>query len=153
MFRLGNLFGSQCQHCGAYFWEEEQLQRTKVYVTCCSKGVIRFPFIDPPNDLMHALFTGHSPDAKLFQKNIRKYNTALAFASCLFQEPQLPSRGPPVIIVRGNILHKIGSLFPDPNKVAAYMQCYFYSEGESENGYFRFTSIEVRKYKNKLCIL
>ena len=98
---------------------------------------------------MQALFTGNFSDAKLFQKNIRKYNTALAFASCLFQEPQLPSRGPPVIIIRGNILHKIGSLYPDPNKVAAYMQCYFYSEGESENEYFQFTSTEVRKYEVK----
>lgn len=141
--RLGSLFENQCQHCGAYYWEEEKLQSTKNYSICCNKGTIRFKFIDPPNEMMQELFTGNSQEAKIFQKNTRKYNTALAFASCLFNEPQLPSRGPPVVIVNGNILHKIGSLHPDPNRTAAYMQCYFYSEGEVENSYFQLSTTEV----------
>ena len=149
-YRLGNLFDEHCLYCGAYYWTEEKLRSSNMYTTCCSKGAIQFPFIDPPNELMQALFTGKSSEAKLFQKNIRKYNTSLSFASCLFQEPQLPSRGPPVIIVCGNILHKIGSVYPDPTRIAAYMQCYFYSEGGTENEYFQFTRIEVSKYSNKI---
>ena len=142
--RLTDLFANQCQHCGAYYWKEEQLRSSRVYTTCCNKGSIQFQFLEQPNPLMQELFTANSSDAKLFRKNIRKYNTALAFAACLFTEPELPSRGPPVIIVRGNIMHKIGSLHRNPNQVAAYMQCYFHSEADgSANPYFRLTPAEV----------
>jgi hypothetical protein len=93
---------------------------------------------------MQELFAGNSSESKLFRKNIRKYNTALAFAACLFTEPQLPSRGPPVIIVKGNIMHTIGDLHKNPKQVAAYMQCYFHSEADgSANPYFRLTAAEV----------
>jgi hypothetical protein len=94
---------------------------------------------------MQNLFTGSSDAAKLFRKKTRKFNTALAFASCLFNEPTLPSRGPPAVIVQGNIMHRIGSLEPQPNRVAAFMQTYFYSAADdSANPYFQLTLAEVR---------
>jgi hypothetical protein len=101
---------------------------------------------------MQELFTGSSDPAKLFRKNTRKFNTAAAFASCLFTEPTLPSRGPPVVIVQGNIMHSIGSIEPRPERVAAFMQTYFYSAAdESANPYFRLSLAEV--YASHLLIL
>jgi hypothetical protein len=144
---LQSLFNENCLRCKAFYWKEErvQVQNSKKYTTCCNNGKISFTFLEPPNALMQNLFTGSSDAAKLFRKKTRKFNTALAFASCLFNEPTLPSRGPPAVIVQGNIMHRIGSLEPQPNRVAAFMQTYFYSAADdSANPYFQLTLAEVR---------
>ena len=95
---------------------------TKKYMLCCDNGRLKFPFIKPPEELIHHLYTGNSSKAKLFQKNIRKYNTALAFASVSSKIVEFTSAGPPTVVVEGNIQHKIGSLNKPADKVAAYMQ-------------------------------
>ncbi len=100
------------------------------------------PLIQEPNILMQTLFTGSGKDSKLFRKNIRKYNTCLAFGSTIFKEREF-SDGPPTVIVGGNIQHKIGSLIPEPSKTSAFMQCYFYQDGENQNSYFNLTKEEV----------
>jgi hypothetical protein len=59
----------------------------------------------------------------------------------------LPSRGPPAVIVQGNIMHKIGSLQPRQDRVAAFMQTYFYSAADnSANPFFQLTMAEVRSF-------
>jgi hypothetical protein len=131
-----------CPFCGAMFFAAETTGKG-VYTTCCKSGAIWFNFIQCPDPYIVELFTGSSPDAKLFQKTLRKFNTALAFASCLFKEEIFDSIGPPVVVVRGNILHKLGSAYKDPNKKAAFMQCYFYDGNEKENNCFTFSPAEV----------
>ena len=110
-------------------------------------GKIRFDFLNTPNQLMQELFTGNSQNAKSFQSNPRKFNTSLSFASAMFKTRELTSHGPPIVSIEGNIQHKIGSLFKDPNKVASFMQCYFYEEGEinKPNAFFDFSNQEVIK--------
>lgn len=100
------------------------------------------PLIQEPNILMQTLFTGSGKESKLFRKNIRKYNTCLAFGSTIFKEREF-SDGPPTVIVGGNIQHKIGSLIPEPSKTSAFMQCYFYQDGENQNSYFHLSKEEV----------
>ena len=142
----------RCQHCNAYYWVEEATSK-KQYTNCCSNGSIKFSYLQPPNPLMQELFSGSTPRAKLFQSNIRKFNTCLAFASTLFKAREFSTgRGPPIVTIEGNIQHKIGSLFNDPNKVAAFMQCYFFDRSDQTtnadprtrgNPYFRLQPHEV----------
>ena len=95
--------------------------------------------------MIFGLFTGTSKEARLFQQNIRKYNTALAFASFISKLAEFSTRGPPVVIVEGNIQHKIGPLQKSSDRVAAYMQCYFYETPGRDNAYFKCTPEEVNK--------
>ena len=135
----------KCPFCGALFFAAETTKKG-VYTTCCKNGAIWFNFIQSPDPYIVELFTGSSPEAKLFQRTLRKFNTALAFASCMFKEETFDSNGPPVVIVRGNILHKLGSVYRDPTKKAAFMQCYFYDGNEKENNCFTFSPSEVYIY-------
>ena len=88
-YRLKSLLSeNQCPHahCKAHYFEEELTGKGKnrKYKTCCEGGKIGFPFIqlsECPDDKIFGLFTGNSREARLFQKNITKYNTSLAFAS------------------------------------------------------------------------
>ena len=132
----------KCMYCGAHYFAEEMTKGTKKYMLCCEDGRLKFPFIKPPQEQIHHLFTGNSSKAKLFQRNIRKYNTALAFASVSSKIVEFKSHGPPVVVVQGNIQHKIGSLHKRADKVAAYMQCYFYEEGGKDNAYFECSKDE-----------
>ena len=113
-------------------------------------GRIRFDFLNPPNQLMQELFSSNTQQGKTFQANTRKFNTSLSFASTIFKTRNLPSHGPPIVSVEGNIQHKIGSLYNNPEQTAQFMQCYFYEEGENniknsntKQGFFNFTNTEV----------
>ena len=117
-----------------------------MYKNCCNDGKVGFPFIqlsETPDNTIFGHFTGTSREARLFQQNIRKYNTALAFASVISKLAEFKTRGPPVVIVEGNIQHKIGSLQKSKEKIAAYMQCYFYETPGQDNAYFKCTAEEV----------
>ena len=140
---MPSLFENRCKYCEAFYWPGEANQK-RVYNGCCEGGSIQLPTIQPPNALMQELLSSTTKRAKVFQKKIRSFNTALAFASCTFKKEDFQTKGPPVVVVRGNIMHSIGSLFKDPERVAAYMQCYFYEEGENEdNQFFKWTKAEV----------
>ena len=146
-FRFDSLFeGRKCSFCGAFYFQEETTKATgnkRHFRKCCDNGKIIFPFIQPPDEHIHNLYTGNSSESKLFQKSIRKFNTALAFASVVSKLAEFTTKGPPVVIVQGNIQHRIGSFQKPPDKVAAYMQCYFYEEGGKDNAYFQCTDQEL----------
>ena len=138
-----------CDKCGAHFWVDEATQK-KIYTKCCMNGRIRFDLLNPPNQLMQELFSSKTQQGKMFQAKIRKFNTSLSFASTIFKSRNLTSPGPPIVSVEGNIQHKIGSLYNNPEQTAQFMQCYFYEEGENDNtnsnqkqGFFNFTNTEV----------
>ena len=142
---------NQCPHphCRAHYFEEETIGegKSRKYKTCCEDGKIGFPTIQlsaDPDEKIFGLFTGNSREARLFQTNIRKYNTSLAFASVASKLAEFKTRGPPVVVVEGNIQHRISSLQKPADKVAAFMQCYFYEEGGQDNAHFKFTKEEVR---------
>jgi len=146
---------NQCPHthCKAHYFEEETTGtgKNRKYRNCCNDGKIGFPFIQlssNSDDMVFGLFTGTSKEARLFQQNIRKYNTALAFASVISKLAEFSTRGPPVVIVEGNIQHKIGPLQKSSDKIAAYMQCYFYETPGRDNAYFKCTPEEVNKTTN-----
>lgn len=74
-----------CIHCGAKFWiEEKTYDNTNVsraFTKCCAGGKVNLPpLLEPPSYLLN-LYTSSNPDANLFRKNIRAYNSILACTS------------------------------------------------------------------------
>jgi hypothetical protein len=53
-------------------------------MNCCKQGEIVFPFIREPPDLLRRLLTRDYPTSDSFFKNIRQYNSALAFTSIVY---------------------------------------------------------------------
>jgi hypothetical protein len=94
---------SVCEHCGAIKFQNE------TFFKCCHGGKVALEPLSPyPEDLKN-LMTGDSQDAKNFQANIRKYNSAFSFASLGANIRPPPGRGPPCFRVCGQICHRSGS--------------------------------------------
>jgi hypothetical protein len=50
----------------------------------CKQGEIIFPFVREPSDLLRRLLTRDYPISDSFFKNIRQYNSVLAFTSIAY---------------------------------------------------------------------
>jgi hypothetical protein len=60
--------------CHALFWQEEHN-----FMNCCKQGEIVLSLIREPSDLLRRLLIRDYPISDSFFKNIRQYNSALAF--------------------------------------------------------------------------
>ena len=96
----------------------------------------------PPPELLH-LVSSTSTLSRLFLTNIRRFNTAFAFASCggataadTLRLRQFRSNGPYTFVVQGQFHHYLGSAQPlIQNSVPRYSQIYFYSGEDEQLGY------------------
>ncbi|XP_057299455.1 uncharacterized protein LOC130630074 [Hydractinia symbiolongicarpus] len=71
--------------------------------------------------------------AKNFQSNIRKYNSAVAFASFGANLRPPPGRGPPCFRICGQIWHRVGGLYPPEGQTPVFNQLYIYKAGRALN--------------------
>lgn len=133
------LLSNKCTNCGAFYSTDEATSRSGKthYSKCCRGGEIQFPFLHRPLPTIAAMLDGEDPvRSKLLHNEIRKINTILGFSSTIIKDHGVSEGGPvgpPVLIIQGNIAHKIGSLFPsDDSKYPQYMQSYFW-EPQDEN--------------------
>ena len=114
---LGSMF-EICKHCNANNTQDKQ------FSNCCHKGKVsltenpRYPY------KLENLSTGLSMDSINFQKNIRSYNNALAFASFGANFESLSSSGPQLIRICGQIYHNVYALHPNINEARKYGQLY-----------------------------
>ena len=107
----------ECHLCGARLWKSEGISTPHGCVGkyCCSHGKVSLlPLMGPPpalRDLLH----GDDNKSKMFRKNIRAYNSSLAFVSLGAQIDEQFSRGGGVYTFRihGTTYHRIGTLLPD----------------------------------------
>ncbi|CAJ0629086.1 3637_t:CDS:2 [Entrophospora sp. SA101] len=80
---LGSM-NHRCNCCGALLWIDERTgtsTRSPVFTTCCAKGKVFLPPIEELPYPLNILLTRTDPSARSFRKNIRSYNSALAFTS------------------------------------------------------------------------
>ena len=81
------------------------------FALCCKECRVNLAQIKPPPDELLSYFDGSDRDSGFFYKNIRGINSLLAFASLKANEAMLPEgRGPPGIIMSGEVYHVIGGL-------------------------------------------
>lgn len=74
-----------CLNCSSLMWKHElhngSLGINATFSTCCMQGKILLPPLHEPPDILKNFLTDDSPQAKHFRKNIRGFNSSLAFAS------------------------------------------------------------------------
>jgi hypothetical protein len=74
--------GAMDVECGRYhvlFWQEEHN-----FMNCCKQGEIVLSPVREPSDLLRRLLTRDYSTSDSFFKNIRQYNSALAFISITY---------------------------------------------------------------------
>lgn len=92
-----------CTNCNARHFQTEMTTR-KTFSGCCSAGRVVLPDLYPYPESFKNYILLHTEDGKNFRENIRKYNSAVAFASFGYQ-PRKFEGGPPVFIVHGQVHH------------------------------------------------
>ena len=100
-----------CSHCTALHWAAERLTElastleNPLFGICCSKGDVMIPFMRPLPPLLHSLFYDDTNQAHHFRTHIRKYNSALAFASVKYQSDQRTVGGLQCFQIHGALYH------------------------------------------------
>lgn len=127
-----------CFNCSSLMWKHElhngSLGINATFSTCCMQGKIVLPPLHEPPDILKKFLTDDSPQAKHFRKNIRGFNSSLAFASLGVKEDLLQSHGPYTFRISGSVYHRIGHLFPSEGKSPKFAQIYIYDiENELRN--------------------
>ncbi|KAN0068164.1 hypothetical protein V8E54_013734 [Elaphomyces granulatus] len=89
--RVHNLgtMDQECDKCHALFWKEELVppsnpRQPPNFSNCCKKGDIVLPPFSNPPQLLRDLYMGVHELSSEFRKNIRRYNSTLAFTSILY---------------------------------------------------------------------
>jgi hypothetical protein len=129
---LGNMT-VVCPKCNALHWMAERLSHSSnanpLFGGCCLSGKIRLPLLEDVPQTLRRLLESPDDDAKEFRKNIRTYNSALAFTSlgAIMDRSLLDQeRGPYVFKLHGELRHNHGSLIPNEGQTPSYAQLYFY---------------------------
>ena len=119
-----NLRNRECEFgCSALRFEGSELKSG----SCCNKGATSLDLdqglISYPEDL-RSLLLGNHPNSRTFFDYIRRYNSAVAFASMGSKNVTPAGNGPYCYRIHGQIYHRLGVLQPDNNVVPQYGQIY-----------------------------
>lgn len=93
-------------------------------LNCCHNGKVSLPALHHYPPAMKQLFQDQEEKGKNFRENIRKYNSAYAFASFGADTVALPGRGTYCFRIHGQTYHSTGTLHPPPQTEPQYGQLY-----------------------------
>ena len=117
----------RCSKCNACLFSGETAN------FCCGNGKVCLPELQPlPPDLKD-LFMNPGPDGRHFRKHLRQYNSLFQMTSFGAKEIFSKSGWNPSVIIQGQVHHYIGSLLPDSNAQAKFIQIYFLDAENSIN--------------------
>ncbi|CAN1225238.1 hypothetical protein LINPERPRIM_LOCUS2457 [Linum perenne] len=122
----------ECQFCGALYWSDERLKKSKnteqsQYSLCCQLGKVDIPLLQSTPPLLDTLLDVNGGSlSKHFRTNVRLYNAAFSWTSfgAKFDPMLLNSRGPYSLVLCGENYHYMGSLLPPEGKKPRYSQLY-----------------------------
>ena len=121
-----------CNHCRGLHWLEERItsypstKRNPMFNTCCNQGDVILPFMQQLPPLLHSLYNDDTSLARHFRTHIRKYNSALAFASFKYQTDQRVRGGLQCFQIHGALYHLAGPLQPAANVRPQFAQVFLY---------------------------
>ena len=105
-----------CQHCNAKHWTAERIKEhpstvsNPLFSTCCNRGDVKIPLMQPLPSLLQELYYRNSELASHFRIHIRKYNSALAFVSLKYEADQRIMGGLQSFQIHGALYHLTGPL-------------------------------------------
>ena len=130
-----------CPFCHAFHWSSEQLASSTIdnpkFGMCCYQGKITLPPVQPVPNVLRRLLDGQNTVSKEFRKHIRNYNSALAMTSVgrviddSINRARGPNRGPYTFKLRGELIHRAGSLLPPEGQAPLYSQLYILDAAEA----------------------
>ena len=121
-----------CNYCSALHWLEERTtvypstNRHPLFSTCCNKGDVAIPLMRQPPALLQSLYNDDTSLARHFRTHIRKYNSALAFASLKYQPDQRVRGGLQCFQIHGALYHLAGPLQHAANIRPQFAQVFLY---------------------------
>lgn len=95
---------TECSKCSALHFEKEKNYRGK-FSLCCGDGSIKLTQTREYPDLFKDWLIEANIEGKHFRTNIRKYNSAFAFASFGYQPVKFPA-GPQTFVIHGQVYHR-----------------------------------------------
>ena len=115
-----------CEHCEAYKFPGEDAFK------CCHGGKVKLePLYHPYPCELKKFLLQQTSYAKKIRKNIRHYNSAVAFASFGANLTPPPGIGPPCFRICGQVCHRTGTLYPEQGIPPLYGQLYIYDSSTS----------------------
>lgn len=126
IIQIGNLT-VQCRFCGAQKFPGETPGM------CCSNGKVKLSLLEPPPQPLQDLLDVKSEHSKHFLDNIRHYNSAFQMTSFGATREVVEPGFMPTFKVQGQVYHLIGSLLPQANQPAKFLQIYFMGNSEQES--------------------
>ena len=114
-------FDQICNHCQSFNFVDERRQDGEY--NFCHKGRIRLKMQRYPYKF-RSLLRNLDPKSKNFLENIRKFNSALAFASMGAQISLPPGHGPYCFRIHGQVYHNSGALHPIEGQTRKFAQIY-----------------------------
>ena len=125
-----------CFACGSKNFAAERTGKSakdmERFTHCCEKGKVKLPNIRASNQIEN-LMTGKDDSSGHFIAHIRKYNSALAFASMGAQIAPPPGRGPYCFRIHGQVYHRTSPLHPVMGNKPKYAQLYILDAEEALN--------------------
>ena len=107
-----------CEFCNARKWKGESA------TLCCNSGKVILPLFPAPPDLLKELLTNNTEEAKLFRKNARTFNNALALSSVKVNIKKFTGGFAPCVVFEGKVHQKIGPLLPEDGEQPKFAQLY-----------------------------
>jgi hypothetical protein len=115
-----------CLHCGAWKF------KTETPGMCCSNGKVKLPALLEPIDPLRAYMSGTNAESNHFLANIRRYNSCFQMTSFGATTRVQETGFMPTFKVQGQVYHMCGSLLPQPNNDAKFLQIYFMGDEQLE---------------------
>ena len=122
----------QCPFCHALHWSAKQLSHSSAnnpkFDMCCYQGKISLPALQHiPKDLYN-LFKSRDPISDTFHDLILFYNNTLAMTSVgrTIDHSVNDGGGPYSFVMRGELIHRAGSIIPPDGNTPRYAQLYIH---------------------------
>jgi hypothetical protein len=128
----------RCSKCGAMMWIDERVNKSSkspVFTICCANGKVTLPLLQELPYPLNILLLENNPRSRLFQQNIRMYNSALSFTSLGANiDHQITGAGGVYTFrIHGEMYHRIGTLLPNPENSPSFAQIYIYDTDHEIN--------------------
>jgi hypothetical protein len=143
----------QCPSCHALHWKAEALTSSTInnplFGMCCYQGKISLPELHHIPQALYNFFTVNDPISKEFHSCVLFYNNSLAMTSTGKTTDYVINQGggaPYSYVLRGELIHKAGSIIPLRNQDPIYSQLYIHdTEHAADYRLSRHTRLN-RKY-------